>query len=148
MRPRLAFSLKLVIALIPVSLILAGCVRTVCIKTVDAATGRPLAGVSTSWRQDYDGYFHVKHEGPTNLPLTSQDGNISVGGLHRYWTSSFIFSCPGYSNVYGIYSLGELGLAERVRYFPPGPFKDEFFLEGKLTSASLSNGCFLIPMQK
>src|SRR5207302_9601841 len=147
MRPHFASSVRLLIALTPLSLAIS-CARTLRIKTVDAATGQPLAGVSTSWRQDYNGYFRLEHEGPTNLPPSWQDGIIRIEGVHRYWGSRFIFSCPGYSNVYGFYSVGRLGLAESVTYLPSGPLEDEFILEGKPTSASLSNGCFLIPMPK
>lgn len=149
MKPCLASILKLVIAFTSVSLVVAGCAApTLCIKTVDAETGQPLAGVSTSWRQDHNGYFHLEHEGPTNLPPSGQDGIISVEGLHRDWGSRFIFSCPGHSNVYGFYSVGKMGLAERVTYLPPGPLEGEFILDGNLTSAFQSNGCFLVKMPR
>jgi hypothetical protein len=147
MKRSIALNLKLKVLLGIVSLVLTGCGHTIRLKVVDAATKEPLAGVSTLFRQDYDGYFHLKHEGPTNLPPSGHDGVIAVSGLHRNWYGRFIFSCPGRSNFFGLYSVGSLGLADRIRYMPPGPFEGQFILEGTLTSASRSNGCFLIPMK-
>jgi hypothetical protein len=148
MRPRLAFNLKLLIALAPVALVAAGCARTLCVKVVDASSGRPLSGVSASWQQYYHGYFHTGHEGPTNLPPSGDDGLIRVGELHRNWSSYFIFSCPGYSTVYGEFtpSRGQMIVADEIKYFPPGRFAGEFYLKGNMTSTSQSNGCFVVPL--
>ena len=149
MKRRLASFLKALIDLAPLSVVAAGCAGTLCVKLVDASNGRPLAGVSTSWQQYYHGYFHLKREGPTNLPPTVQDGLITVGDLHRNWSSSFIFACPGYSNVYGeLTSKGKLILADKVEYYPSEKFAGQFYLKEGLVPASQSNGCFVVPLPK
>ena len=104
MKPTSFSSVPMAILLGLLSLLAAGCAHTICIKAIDASTKEPLAGVSTQWLQYYHGYFHLGHEGPTNLPFSGKDGLISVGDLHRNWSSSFIFACPGYSNIYGEYT--------------------------------------------
>ncbi len=88
------------------------------------------------------------HEGPTNLPPSSQDGIIDVGRVHRNWQITFIFSRAGYSSVYGVYGVGKLALATNVVYYPPGQFEGQFFLDGELKSAVKNDGCFLVPMQR
>ena len=130
------------------ALVAVGCAHNICLKTVDATTGAPLAGTSVSWRQDrHDIVLGLASYGPTNLPPSGQDGVVEAVGLQRNWVSSFVFTHPGYSNVYGIYSGGKLGLAERVSGLE-GRFKGQFILEGKLATASLSNGCFVVPLPK
>jgi hypothetical protein len=48
------------------------------IKTVDARTSRPLAGVSTRWMEERQDLILGTHRfGPTNLPPSAQDGVIS-----------------------------------------------------------------------
>jgi len=141
--------LVLSVALGLLGLVVTGCAHTLCVKTVDATTGRPLAGVSTSWQQSYHGIVHFGHEGPTDLPPSGEDGLINVGELHRNWSGSFIFACPGYANVYGEFtSKGKLILAEKIEYFPPGKLEGQFYLKGDMTSAPQSNGCFLVKMSK
>jgi len=90
----------------------------------------------------------LKQEGPTNLPPSGPDGVVAVAGLHRWWTNDFIFSRPGYSNVYGGYGSGGLTLGQSMRHFPPGPLQDQFILEGSMKAAVKSNGCFLVEMPK
>jgi hypothetical protein len=149
-----ASGFKLVILLGILSLAFSGCAHRIRFKPIDATTKEPLVGVSIRWLQFKHRMFSRSgHEGPTNLPPLGQNGIIKIGGLHTWWESEFIFSRPGYSNVYGGYETGvfknsDFTLGERVTYFPPGPFEDEFILEGKLTSANRSNGCFTIPMHK
>jgi len=130
-----------------------GCAHTICLKAVDARTHEPLEGVSVQWLQARHQMFQsLKQEGPTNLSPSGPDGITRVVGLHRSWTSEFIFACPGYSNVYGGYGSGRLTLAAAMSHYPPvpwpGPFKDQFMLEGQLKLAHKSNGCFLIEMHK
>jgi hypothetical protein len=147
--PGLVSTLKWLIVLGPLALVVAGCAHDICLKTVDATTGAPLARTSVSWRQDrHDIVLGLASYGPTNLPPSGEDGVIHVGGLRRNWASRFVFTHPGYSNVYGIYSRGGLGLAERVWDAGEGRFKGQFTLEGKLATASLSNGCFVVPLPK
>ena len=90
----------------------------------------------------------LKQEGPTNLPPSGPDGIVKVDGLHRWWSSDFTFSRPDYSNVYGTYGSGNLTVSEQMRRFPSGPLQDQFWLDGHLTVAAKSNGCFLLQMQK
>jgi hypothetical protein len=125
-------------------------------RAVDATTREPLSGVNAMWTQVGYGMFQqTKQEGPTNLPPSGQNGIIivqglraPVSGLHN-WHSYFIFSCSGFSNVYGTYEGPPLGLGERKRNFDlHGALKDAFFLEGHLTSIFPSNGCFLVPMRR
>ena len=150
MKPNSASCLILAVALASMSLILAGCAHTmsahtISIKAVDSATSQPLAGVSTWWRQDYkDLLLGSSHYGPTNLPPSQENGVINIRGLHPTWSSRFIFSCCGYSNVYAICSGDTLTLADQITSLPG----DQFILEGPLTSITPSNGCFIIPMPR
>jgi hypothetical protein len=128
---------------------LVGCAHRIQLKVVDAETHEALGNVSVQWLQVRHQMLEtLKQEGPTNLPPTGPDGMICVSGLHRWWTSEFIFVCPGYSNIYGLYGSGRLSLAEMKSPFPPGPLQDQFILEGNLKSAQKSNGCFLVEMRK
>ena len=137
------------IALCAATALLVGCTHTICLKVVDATTHQPLEGISTQWVQARHQMFQeLKQEGPTNLPPTGLDGVIKVSGLHRWWSSDFIFSRPGYSNVYGLYGTRGLTLSGQLRRFPAGRLQDQFYLEGNLVVADKSNGCFLVEMQK
>ena len=143
-----ASNLQLGVLLTAMALVAVGCAHTICLKTVDATTGAPLAGTSVSWRQDrHDIVLGLASYGPTNLPPTREDGIVEAVGMRRNWSSSFVFTHPGYSNVYGGYSRGTLTLAERTHALE-GRFKGQFILEGKLTTAFLSNGCFVVPLPK
>src|SRR5690349_7267506 len=118
--------LLVVLGLLP--LIATGCAHALCVKIVDASTGKPLVGVSTSWQQYYHRYYHSGREGPTNLPPSGEDGVITFGKLHQGWTSYFVLACPGYSNVYGCFPVrGKLHMAKEISYFPPGRFAGEFY---------------------
>src|SRR5260370_4307515 len=93
-------------AIATLTLDLMGCsLQTIHIKTVDARTGQPLAGVTTVWRQDrYQMFQTIVHSDPIRESPSGRVGSIEVSGLHRNWKSTLFFSCPGYSNVYGLYS--------------------------------------------
>ncbi len=146
---RMTSILKSLMGLVQLQLVVTGCAHTVCLKVIDASTGRPLAGVSASWQQTYHGVLHYGHEGPTNLPSSGENGFIKVGKLHRDWSSTFIFTRPGYSNVYGGFtSKGKMLLGEEIRYFPPGRLDGQFYLKGRIVSAFLSNQCFVVPLPK
>lgn len=139
------------ILLAALSFTLTGCChQQICVQAVDAATTEPLAGVVTEWRQDrHQMFLSIAHYGPIKLPSSGQDGTVEVKGVRRTWESHFVFSRPGYSNVYGsYYSGGSFYLSKHVSYFPPGPFEGEFRLEGKPETAVESNGCFLVTMSK
>ena len=71
-------------------------------------------------------------------------------GVRRYWVSRFMFSCPGYANVYGSYASGSsFDLSKQISYFqPPFELDGEFALKGEPETAVKSNGCFLIAMPK
>src|SRR5882762_8587399 len=90
-----------------------GCTRTLQLRAIDAVSSHPLAGVKTTWRQDYGDLLFgvVHHSGPANLPPSGADGIIKLTGVHETWTSSCVFSRPGYVTAYGGYSRGELALA-------------------------------------
>jgi hypothetical protein len=152
MKRLLVSILTLLTMLLPLLLVAAGCASTpnmLCVKVIDASTRRPLAGVSTSWQQYFHGYFHLEQEGPMDIPISGNDGLISVGNLHRNWTSIFIFTCPGYSNIYGEYtSRNKMILADKIEYFPAGGLSGQFYLTGNMTSALASNWCFVIPLHK
>ena len=129
--------------------LLMGCAHSIRLKTVDAATHEPLEGVTVQWVQAKHQMFQqLKQEGPTNLPPSGSDGVVKVDGLHRWWSSDFTFSRPGYSNVYGGFGSGKLVLSERMQHFPPGQLQDQFWLTGPMTVAEKSNGCFLVEMRK
>lgn len=126
------------------------CSQNICVKAVDATTKKPLARVVTEWRQDrHQMFLHIAHYGPVKLPPSDQDGMIEIKGIRRTWESHFIFSCPGYSNIYGsFYTGGSFYLSDHISYFPPGPLEGEFHLEGKPQTAVESNGCFIVAMPK
>jgi hypothetical protein len=91
----------------------------------------------------------IKHEGPTNLPPSGSDGIIKLTGVHRSRLNDLKFSAQGYSNVYGIcYFPGEMSLGYTMRKFPQGLLEQEFILEGTVTQAARSNGCYVVPMHK
>ena len=129
---------------------MAGCAnRSICIRAVDAKTRKPLAGVTTEWSEHRHQMFRpLTHYGPTNLPISGQDGQIEVRSLHKNWLSTFVFSCPGYPNLYGRYSGGVLNVGTNVLYYPPGQLDGEFRLQGDTETAVKSNGCFVVPLPK
>jgi hypothetical protein len=148
MKRAFVFSQKIAMALVAISLFTVGCAQTLCIKTVDAASGQPLAGVSAVWREDssYELLTGQRHQaGPTNL-VSSEDGTITVGGMHKKWVSRFVFSRTGYATLYGIYGPEGLTLAERIK---PSPLpQDRFILEEPQIFIGPSNGCVLVKMPK
>jgi hypothetical protein len=129
---------------------LAGCAhQTISVEAVDANTRKPLAGVTTEWREHrYQMFRPVTHYAPTNLPSTGQNGIVEIRGLHRNWTSTFIFSSAGYSNLYGKYDGGTLNLGTNVVYYPSGMLEGDFRFDGDPKMATKSNGSFLLPMQR
>jgi len=129
---------------------LAGCVnQSIRISTVDASTGKPLAGVTTEWREHRHQIFRpVTHLGPTNLPLSNQNGLIEVRSIHRNWLSAFVFFTPRYSTVYGTYAGGYLNFGTNVTYCTNGIFATEFLFNGDPKMATKSNGCFIVSMLK
>jgi hypothetical protein len=115
---------------------------------MDSQTKQPLAGVVTTWRQDRSDLFRGPGQiGPTNLSASGQDGMIKIEGVHGgTWSGLLIFSCPGYRKLYGYY-----------RYYGPeylnltGNVYDEekrFVLEQPIVTAAVTNGCFVVPMDK
>jgi hypothetical protein len=126
--------------------------ETIAFKTIDAATGQPLAGVSTVWRMDSYTFLgnSTFHYGQTNVPPSGEDGVIVIDGIYKSKTSKFIFSRTGYATVYGIYLDGSLDRAEHIntndnRY----PFTEQNF--GFMVSAPVShvwptNGVYVIRM--
>jgi hypothetical protein len=128
----------------------AGCVYKIRLKTIDADTHQPLEGVAVQWVQARNLMLQtIIHEGPTNLPPSGPNGIIALGGLHHWWTSEFVFTFPGYSNVYGEYQAlafgsGHLRLADAMQPISRGVLQDQFFLEGHVKEAVKTNGYFLI----
>src|SRR5271154_5504733 len=114
MKPKTPSSVNLMLGLGALVGALAGCAHSnICIKAIDATTKEPLADVTTVWRQDRHQMFRTMiHDGPINLSASHENGIIEVGAVHRNWVSTLIFSCPGYSNVYGSYTGGSLTLAK------------------------------------
>lgn len=141
--------LKFIIMAGAAAVLAAGCAHKICLRAIDASTHQPLEGVSVQWVQaKHQTFQRLKKEGPTNLPASGPDGMVKVDGLHRWWSSDFTFSRPGYSNVYGIYGSGNLTVSEHMLRFSPGPFQDQFWLDGHLALAVKSNGCFHVEMRK
>jgi hypothetical protein len=150
MKHRGVCSVKLQLVLAMGLLLVAGCAHTtIRVEVVDATTSQPLAGVSAVWREDsaFNLLTGSRHQtGPTNLPVSSSDGIITLSGVHNDWFGRFTFSRPGYQTLYGIYRNDTLEFAQRIK---PSPLpQDRFILEDPWTYASLTNGCFLIPMPK
>jgi hypothetical protein len=139
---------NLTLALGTLLLALAGCAnQSIRIKAVDASTRKPLAGVTTEWREHRHQMFRpVTHFGPTNLPPSDQDGLIEVRSFHRNWLSAFVFSSPGYSTVYGTYAGGYLNFGTNVTHCTNGIFATEFLFNDDPKMATKSNGCFIVSM--
>jgi len=134
-------------------LLVAGCAHTIHFKAVDAATGHPLAGVVTSWRQDsYDLLLGAYHFGPTNLPPSREDGVIVVDGIYKKKVSKFIFSRSGYATVYGGYYMGGIFTRYSGDSFSRADHTNSvsgwsgFILEEPLTSVSPTNGFIVVRM--
>jgi hypothetical protein len=140
------------ISLCVLAFALTGCTRqTIRLETVDANTGTPLAGVTTEWREHrYLAFRRITHSPPMNLPPTGQSGIVEIRDLHRNWTSAFIFSCPGYSKVYGRYDDGQLKLGTNVDFDLFGSLKGDFRFAGNsnVEMTIKSKGLFVIPMSK
>ncbi len=132
-------------AILTTLLFVTGCAQTVQFRAIDAVTGEPLEGVSTSWRQDsHDLVFGSYHYGPTNLPPSSEDGVVVVRGIYTKKTSRFIFSREGYSTVYALYSRRALTKAEGL---DPINRDTEFILSGDLTLVTSTNGLITVEMR-
>jgi hypothetical protein len=137
-----------------VLLFVAGCAHTVRFKAVDTTTGKPLAGVDTSWRQDsYDLLFGAYHFGPTNLPPSGKDGVIAANGIYKKKVNLFIFSRSGYSTVYGGYYLGGIltrysaGCFEQADHTNSIALRRGFIIEEPLTRVSPTNGFIIVRMR-
>jgi hypothetical protein len=153
------------------ALALTGCaLQTIHIRTVDANTGEPLAGVTTEWRQDRLQMFQtIVHSDAIKESPSGYEGMVEVGGVHRNWASTLAFSCPGYLNVYSSYSGGTMTLAKKIVCIPFDPANERLHigdesktanishamrstdlmaLEGESQIAVKSNGWFIVPMQK
>lgn len=147
MKPRFAGLLRLALLTVPCFLLATGCASTIQLKVVDAKTSQPLAGVSAVWREDvYDLILGKFQTGPTNLPPSNDSGIITINDVHKKRIGRLILSHPGYLTVYGAYSAGRLEFSGAIR--PPPLPQDRFILEDPRIWASLTNGCFLIPMPK
>jgi hypothetical protein len=129
---------------------LVGCAnQTIRIKAVDATTGKPLAGVTTEWREHrHQMFLPVTHYGPTNLSPSDQDGFIELHSFHRNWLSAFVFSRPGYSTLYSTYAGGYLNFGTNVTFCTNGIFATEFLFNDDPKMAVKSNGCFLLPIPR
>jgi len=126
-------------------LLVAGCARSIQFKAVDETTGQPLAGVATTWRQDSRDLVGRYHSGPTDLPISKEDGMIAVDGVYRRKLSEFIFSRDGYAPVYGIYSRGIFGRADQTN---SAPTSRGFIPEGTLTNVPPTNGLIAVVMKR
>jgi hypothetical protein len=142
---------ELALALAVGSLLVNGCAQTqtVRLRVVDGTTSKPMSGVSAQWREDsaYNMLTGHRHQtGPTQLPLSNEEGVILVRGVHNEWVSRFVVWHPGYATNYGIYSPDKLELAQRIK---PSPLpQDRFILDDARYSVGPSNGYFEIPLQK
>jgi hypothetical protein len=149
MKTRMSRHLRQFIAICAGATFVVGCAHTISLKVVDATTRQPLAGVSSRWLQYHHPYFSTaKQEGPTYLPPSDSNGVIKVAGMHRWWSSEFIFSQLGYSNVYGYYNTKSLNLADQFCYYPTGSFQDQFILKGDIKIADKTNEFFIVEMQR
>jgi|ERR1035437_6737670 hypothetical protein len=126
-------------------LLVAGCAQTLQVAVVDARTGRPLSGVSTTWHEHRYNLLtgHLHETGPTNLPPSGDNGVIKISAVHRDWANRLVLARSGFRTVYGGYTGGQLWLSETVRWFPGGVSQ----MVEPVTEAASTNGCFLAPMQ-
>ena len=143
-RPTLLSTLKLT-ACLAASLISSGCAKTLQIKVVDAASGVPLAGVVTIWKENSDDLLTGRHSqtGPVTLPPTSLDGFIWIDGVHDGWANSLILSKPGYKTLYGNYSSSRMWMTERMRQHG-----ETIILEEPYTEAARSDSGFTVRMSR
>ncbi len=150
MKPKIPSAANLALVLGVLVFALVGCAnQSVRIEAVDANTRAPLAGVTVEWMEHRHQMFRpLTHYGPTNFLPSDQDGMIEVHGLHQNWFSTFVFSCPGRSKVYGRFARGVLNVATNVVYYPPGELDSEFRFAGDTETAIKTNGCFLIAIPK
>jgi hypothetical protein len=150
MKPKSPTSANWMLSLGMLASALTGCAhQTIRLEAVDVNGRTPLAGVTTEWREHrYQMFRPITHYPPTNLPPTGQPGVVEIRGLHRNWRSTFIFSCPGYSNIYGRYSGGTLQLGTNAVFYADGMLEGDFQFEGDTEIAIKSNGCFVIAMPK
>jgi hypothetical protein len=98
------------ILVLAASLFVVGCTTSLRFKTVDAKTGQPIAGVTTTYEDHaYDLLLGSFHFGPTNLPPSTDDGVVVVRGVHKKRVSTFDFSRQGYRSVQYAYAGGRFG---------------------------------------
>lgn len=131
----------------------AGCAQTLRLKTVDASTGKPVAGVSASLSQFRADMLHPAGEaGTVNLPCSDDNGAITVRGFHKsWWLSEFTFSRQGYLNTYGKYNDNRLRFSTNITnsslYGIGSPFSNVFELQKPIVLSQYINGFFLISLE-
>jgi hypothetical protein len=81
--------------------------------------------------------------GPTNLPPSSEDGSVTIHGVHG-WANSLIFSHPGYVTLYGNYNDSKLWLGEELDVITT----NATLIKAPVVEAQNTNGYYLIPMAK
>ena len=125
---------------------MAGCASTSTLhfRTVDARTGEPIAGVTTTYSNYvYDmvfgGYYHF---GPTNLPPSNGNGVIIVQGVPKYRVNVFDLSCLGYQNLQCVYSAGTFCWEDGTNRFVAND--GEVFLSRRCLTIPPTNGWFVI----
>jgi hypothetical protein len=133
---------------------IVGCAQTLRLKTVDASTGKPVAGVCTSLSQYRADMLHRAEEvGAVNLPCSDDNGIIIVRGFHKsWWLSEFTFSRQGYLNTYGQYNENRLRFSTNITnsnniYGLGSPFSNVFELQKPIVLSQFSNGFFLISLE-
>src|SRR5258705_10781598 len=73
---------------------------TLAFRTVDAATGRPLSGVTSTCREEQaDIVFGVRNT-ETLLAPSNGEGLVQAADLRASWHQTFTFEHPGYCHTY------------------------------------------------
>jgi hypothetical protein len=123
-----------------------GHARTIHLKVVAAKTSRPLAGVSGVWREDvYDPIVGDYHAGPTNLPVSDENGVITIERAHTEVRGSITLTLPGYTTTYCAYWSAQFGISKSILFqVPDGPI----YLPDSRTDLTLTNGYVQIPMSR
>lgn len=131
-------------------MILCGCKHSIRIKAVDSATGKPLAGVATEWRQHrHQITGPIAHTGPIRLRFSDDDGLIKVNGKYRNWISEFVFTHPGYSEIYARYGTGrEMVVGDKVSRIDSGQLEGEFRFDGETQTVIRDDSMFVLPLKR
>lgn len=139
--------LIIIACVLATALFMAGCTSTstLHLRTVDAKTGEPIVGVSTTYSNYvYDLLWGYYHFGPTNLPPSNTNGVIIVHRVPKYRVNVFDLSFPGYQNLECVYSAGKFCWEDGTNRIVAND--GEVFLSRRCLEIPPTNGWFVIQL--